>query len=396
MLSYNQIYNGRAGKDKLSTDREVLIVGGGVIGLSIARELHKRGIGGVTVLDAGSCGREASWAAAGMLGPQAEADGTGPFFDLCCASRDLYPQFVSELFDETGIDVELDTTGTLSLAFNEEDGNELLRRYAWQRDAGLAIESLSRDEVIRAEPYTSTAVTFGLFFPDDWQVENRKLVTALRQYAELNEIRLLENTTADQLIFENGQVTGVYTAAGELRADVTLLTAGAWSSQIKLGDGNMPIEVRPVRGQIITLTPPERSFRHVVYTHRGYIVPRIDGRLLVGSTTEHVGFSKDVTALAAAGLRSVACEISPSFSDLTVADHWSGLRPYSAGGMPVLGCIEDIKGLFLATGHYRNGILLAPITAKLMAGLVLGDAEARDAIRPFDADRVRLQSAVMA
>jgi len=397
-LSYNQIYNGPAGKDKLavlSKDPEVLIVGGGVIGLSIARELHKRGVRDIKVVDAGPCGREASWAAAGMLGPQAEADETGPFFDLCSASRDLYPQFAGELLEETAIDVELDTTGTLSLAFNGKDGEELLRRYSWQREAGLRVERMSREDVIKAEPSISSAVAVGLYFPNDWQVENRKLVQALCRYAELNGIELVENAPAEKLIFENGKVVGARATVGDLRADVTLLTAGAWTSHIEFGDEAMSIDVEPVRGQIITLAPPQHSLNHVIYSRRGYLVPRRDGRLLVGSTTEHVGFSKVATSDAADMLLAAACEISPLLNELPVADHWSGLRPYAAGGMPVLGTVDGIDGLLLATGHYRNGILLAPVTGKLMADMVLGTSD-QEAIRPFGTDRFRIKSAVMA
>ncbi|MEQ1646153.1 MAG: FAD-dependent oxidoreductase, partial [Pyrinomonadaceae bacterium] len=158
---------------------EVLIIGGGVIGLSIARELHKLGAKRITIVEKAVCGEESSWAAAGMLGPQAEADAGGSFFDMTLASRDLYPDFAAELEAETGIDVGLDRSGTLYFAFSDEDVRALRERYEWQNKAGLPVELLTADEARRAEPFASPAVREALFFPGDWQVDNRKLLGAL-------------------------------------------------------------------------------------------------------------------------------------------------------------------------------------------------------------------------
>src|SRR5688572_4743603 len=155
---------------------DILIIGGGVIGLSIARELHKAGFRKTKVIEKGACGMESSWAAAGMLGPQAEADECGPFFDFCCESRDLFPGLADELREETGIDIELDRTGTLSLAFDHEGRKELSQRSRWQGEAGLEHETLSPKELVELEPRISSRVQFGLYFPKDWQVENRKLL----------------------------------------------------------------------------------------------------------------------------------------------------------------------------------------------------------------------------
>ncbi len=173
---------------------DIMIIGGGVIGLSIARELHKSGVQRITLIEKGVCGEESSWAAGGMLGPQAEADETGPFFDMTVASRDLYPAFAAELLDETGIDIELDRSGTLYLAFTEDDISELHERFRWQRKAGLAVEHLSTADARKAEPFVSPDVRGALLFPEDWQVENRKLLAALKRYADLNGIEIRENT----------------------------------------------------------------------------------------------------------------------------------------------------------------------------------------------------------
>ena len=275
---------------------EILIIGGGVIGLSIARELHKSGVKRITVLEKGRCGEESSWAAAGMLGPQAEADERDEFFDICCESRDLYPALAAELLDETGVDIDLDRTGTLYLAFTNEDGDHLLSRYQWQSGAGLPIDLLSQEEVQKLETYIAAPVQFGVLFPNDWQVENRKLLTALKTYAHRNGIVIKENTEVESLIVENSRVIGAQSSSGEtLSSDTTVLATGAWTSLIQLGHSPLPVKVEPVRGQMICLRPDVRVVDHVIYTGRGYVVPRADGRVLAGSTSENAGFEKAVT-----------------------------------------------------------------------------------------------------
>ncbi len=345
---------------------EVLIIGGGVIGLSIARELRKKGVRRIMLVEKGVCGEESSWAAAGMLGPQAEADETGPFFELCCESRDLHPAFAAELLDETGMDIELDRSGTLYLAFTDEDVVEVHKRFKWQRKASLPVEHISADEVRRMEPFISPEVRGASYFPNDWQVENRKLIAALRRYAQLNGIDLLEKTQVDKLIVEAGRVTGIETNAGVIAADKTVIATGAWTSFIKLGLADLPFKVEPVRGQMIAFRNAQRLFQRVIYTRRGYLVPRMDGRILAGSTTENAGFDKSVTDSATQLLKEMAAEIAPGIVGLSIMDQWAGLRPFATDGLPVIGAIDGIDGLLTATGHYRNGILLAPLTAKLV------------------------------
>ena len=274
---------------------EFLIIGGGVIGLSIARELHLRGVRQITLLERAVCGGESSWAAAGMLGTQAEVDVKDVFFDLCCESRDLFPAFADSLLNETDIDVELDRSGTLSLAFTDEDAAALCKRYQWQRDAGLSVELLSAEEIIKAEPYVSVLAQTGLFFENDWQVENRRLLAALRRFADLNGISIVENAETMQLLMNQGRVIGAETQKDTFFAETTVLATGAWSSLIKIGDAVPSFRVAPVRGQMVCLRPEERLFEYVIYSRRGYIVPRSDGRVLAGSTSEDVGFEKGVT-----------------------------------------------------------------------------------------------------
>jgi glycine oxidase len=352
---------------------DVLIIGGGVIGLSIARELYKRNVGSVTVIERVSVGSEASWAAAGMLAPQAEADHIDDFFLFCAESRNLYPEFADELRNETGIDIELDRSGTLYLAFTDPDVTEIRRRFEWQRSAGLNVESLSTAECLSLEPTVSAKVREGLFFANDWQVENRKLLAALVEFAHRNKIKIVENTAIGSLITSRGKITGAETAHGRaFSADTVILATGAWTSLIKIGETSIPVEVKPIRGQMICFKQPERQLERVIYSPRGYIVPRTNGRVLAGATVEDTGFDKTTTDEGVNSLRASALEILPCVGKLRIAEKWAGLRPFAAGGLPVLGKLSQVENLIVATAHYRNGILLAPLTARIIAEAITG------------------------
>ena len=350
---------------------DILIIGGGVIGLAIARELHKKGVDKITVVERGQVGREASWAAAGILAPQAETDRLDDFYRMCSASKDLYPRLAEELLDETRIDIELDRSGTLYLAFNEEDAADIRKRFEWQKARGLEVERCSGKDSRSIEPRISERVMEGLFFPNDWQVENRKLLTGLIKYARLNEIKLIEETKVDRVLTKGGRATGIRTIDDlNFLADVVILATGAWTALIKIGELAVPIDVKPIRGQMICFKPRNRQFRRVIYSPRGYLVPRYDGRVLAGATVEDAGFDADTTENGITSLRAVASEIAPGLADLETADKWAGLRPFAADGRPVIGGFSPVDNLFVATGHYRNGILLAPFTAKVIADLV--------------------------
>ena len=356
---------------------EILIIGGGVIGLSIARELRKSGVRDIALVERGTFGCEASSAAAGMLAPQAEADSADLFFEFCRESCQLYPEFAVELLDETGLDIELDKTGTLYLGFNDADCDELLKRWHWQRDAGLAVENLSAEDILKLEPHVSSKVRMGLLFPNDWQVENRRLVAALRKSAELNDIAIHEHTKVDSLIVENDKVIGAISGSRRFLADTTILTTGAWTSLIKFGNVSPPVAVRPIRGQMICYQPNVGMFNHVMYSPRGYVVPRADGRILAGATVEDAGFDKDVTEAGVESLRVIAAEIAPDLKHARMSEKWAGLRPFVSDGFPVIGDVPRFENLFMATGHYRNGILLAPATAKAIASNIIDGERSR-------------------
>ena len=234
--------------------------------------------------------------------------------------------------------------------------------------AGLNVEFLSAMETRRAEPFISPDVREALYFPNDWQTENRKLLTALRKSAELNRIKIVENCEVKSLLSEKRQFTGAKTETETFFAEKVILTTGAWTSLIKVGENaTFFVDVKPIRGQMLSFQTAKRLFSKVIYSPRGYIVPRVDGRILVGATVEDVGFDKNVTADGVDFLRENALEIAPNLVNLKVSENWAGLRPFAADGLPILGGFPEIENLFIATAHYRNGILLAPLTAKILA-----------------------------
>jgi glycine oxidase len=347
---------------------DVVIIGGGVIGLTIARALAQRGVRDVCLVERSSLGAEASFAAGGILAPQAEANARDEFFELACRSRELYPEFAAALHEESGIDVELDPTGTLYVAFTEGDLEEIEKRYEWQAKAGLAVEKLAPEQARELEPCIAESVRGALRFPDDVQVENRRLLNALVNSIDKLGISLATETNVESLTVERGHVTGVQTSRGVINSPTVIVAAGTWSSTI---EHSQTPKIEPVRGQMICFDAKPALARHVIYSPRGYLVPRRDGRLLAGSTSENAGFTKQVTAGGINHIINNALEISPRVSTLPIVDTWSGLRPRAADGLPVLGPCDEIDGLFYATGHYRNGILLAPVTGELISEAVV-------------------------
>jgi glycine oxidase len=369
----------------ISGTTNVVIIGGGVIGLSIARALAMRGVRDINLFERAGLGTESSFAAAGMLLPQAAADTQDDFFTLACRSRDMYPSFAEELREETGIDIELDTTGTLYLAFTEQDRKEIERRYEWQSRAGLPVELFSDAEARELEP--SIAPTLGVLrFPNDVQVENRRLLTALTNIITKRGVVSVTQTNVHSLIIEGNRLTGVQTSRGPVNCNTAVVAAGTWSSFIEHACSNANLTVQPVRGQMVCLESKPQLTRHVLYSPRCYIVPRRDGRLLAGSTEERVGFDKSVTAGGISSILQYAQEISGDVSSLPVIDTWAGLRPRTPDGLPVLGPCGEIEGLFYATGHHRNGILLAPLTGELISEAIV-EGVVSPLLAPFSPNR---------
>ena len=356
------------GSNEVPRSADVVVIGGGVIGLTVARALAQRGVRDVCLIERTALGTEASFAAGGILAPQAEADGRDEFFELACRSRDLYFDFAAALFEETGVDVELDTTGTIYVAPTDGDFEEIEQRYEWQSKAGLAVEKLTAREAREIEPCVAETLRGALLFPRDVQVENRRLLNALMNSVSKLDLKVATDTTVEAVKIERSQIKGVQTSRGFVSCQKVVVAAGTWSSMIE--HAHTP-KIEPVRGQMICFDAKPQLTRHVIYSPRGYLVPRRDGRLLAGSTSENAGFTKQVTAGGVSSILAHASEISPQIENLPIVDTWAGLRPRAADGLPVLGPCDEIDGLVYATGHYRNGILLAPVTGELIADAVV-------------------------
>jgi glycine oxidase len=372
-----------------NTTADVVIIGGGVIGLTIARALAQRGVREVLLIERGSLGAEASWAAGGILAPQVEVDHQDDFFGLACASRDLYPEFAEALKEETGVDVELERSGTLSLGFTAADEAELRHRFEWQSREGLDVDWLSADEARKVEPAINPQVRCALHFPKDIQVDNRRLISALVRANEELGTQLITGLQVRAVWIKDRKTLGVETSQGFVSAPLVVVAAGAWASLISSSGANLPtIGVEPVRGQMLCFSAHPPIVRHVIYSSRGYLVPRRDGRVLAGSTAEHVGFDKRVTEEGLAAIKSMAIEIAPGVAGLPVISSWAGFRPRALDGLPVLGPTTQFEGLVYATGHYRNGILLAPVTGQVIADAIV-DGVWPESLKAFSPDRFR-------
>jgi glycine oxidase len=365
---------------------EVLIVGAGVVGCAVAWRLQQSGAR-CTVLERSIPGAEASSAAGGILAPQAEADGPGPFLDLCLASRALYPDFVRELREISDLDVAFRESGVLEVTFDDAEVATMQRRLQWQRERGLEAVWLDASAARALEPELSAEIRGAVRFPRDAVVDNRLLVSALTIAAARSGARFV-TTQVHGLLQRDGRVVGVSTDQGQLHGDAVVVAAGAWTALVP---GALPsaAAVRPARGQMAMVRTRVPICRHVVFGAHGYAVPRIDGRLLIGSTVEFAGFEKQVTAGGLSTVLAVGLRLFPGLSGAPVVETWAGFRPHTPDGLPVLGP-GGVPGLFLASGHFRNGILLTPITAKLLTETILGRTPSID-LTPFRVDREALR-----
>jgi glycine oxidase len=364
---------------------EVLIVGAGLVGCAVAWRLQQAGVR-CTVLERSIPGAEASSAAAGILAPQAEADRPGPFLELCLASRALYPAFVRELREVSDVDVAFRTCGVLAVQFDDAGIEEVRQRIGWQRARGLEATWMDPAITRGLEPELSPEILGAAHFPGDAVVDNRLLVSALTIAAVRGGARFV-TTQVHGLVERAGRVVGVATDRGELGGDAVVVAAGAWTALLPGALGS-PGAVRPARGQMVMVRTRVPICRHVVFGAHGYAVPRTDGRVLLGSTVEFAAFEKQVTAGGLAAVLGVGLRLFPGIAAAPVVETWAGFRPHTPDALPILGP-APLPGLFLASGHFRNGILLTPITANLLTDTILGRAPSID-LTPFRADRKAL------
>ena len=370
--------------------KDVVVVGGGVIGCSIALRLAREGLR-VAIVERGRIGCEASRAAAGMLSPQAEASAPGPFLELSLRSRAMYPEFGELLRDLSGIDIEYRDEGTLCVAFEGEDPEGIARWASWQKAAELPLEELSAEDVARLEPEISRSAARAVLIPGDHQVNNRRLMDALDVAIHRTGVEVIEDAAVSSLTVEDGRAAGVVYRTDSVAAGAVVVAAGSWSSPLLQAAG-VRIEVVPARGQMLALTGDRPAVRHVLHSNRVYIVPRNDGRVVVGATVEYAGFAKAVTAAGIHGLLGAALELVPALGEYDLVETWAGLRPDTSDHMPVLGPC-GLAGFYVATGHFRNGILLAPVTADLIADCVLNE-HAPQGLAPFTVERFVKRSVV--
>jgi glycine oxidase len=338
-----------------------IIIGGGVIGLMTALELADAGQD-VTVLERSTCGSEASWAGGGILCPLYPWRYPHAVDVLARASMPLYPAIVERL-QRTGIDPELLTSGLLVV-----DAEEHAAALRWGAATGQRVLACNGQDAAPAlaHPYAQASL-----LPQIQQIRNPRLVRALRALALDRGVRILEHHPVDSVLIRLARVEGVLCQGREIRAATVVIAAGSWSARLFAAANPPPLAVQPVKGQMLLLDTPPGLVRRILLYRGRYLIPRRDGKLLVGSTMENAGFDKTVSAGAREELHAAAIELVPKLRHCPVIAHWSGLRPAGPGGIPYIGAHPLISGLYANTGHFRNGLCLAPASARLLADLVL-------------------------
>ena len=351
---------------------DVAVIGAGVIGLAIAFELAGRGAS-VRVYDTGEPARAASWAAAGMLAPRTEHVVDAAMRDLCESSLAEYPQFADTVREASGVDPHLRLDGILHAVYAAE---ALSRLQAWHADligGGYAADLLSREETVRLEPALGKHVTGSLLVHGEGQIDNRRLGRALAAACASRGVRIHAGVKTLSIECDSRRVLGIRTQLGYVAAGAVINAAGAWASHIDGVPASCVPAVHPVKGEMLAIEIPSGFMRRTMWIPGGYLVPRGDGRLLVGATSQQCGFDARVTAGGVAGLLRAAIDAVPALASFTISETWAGLRPATPDERPYLGATA-LDGYLLACGHYRNGIMLAPATARLLADAVEGRA----------------------
>ena len=357
----------------MNTASEILIIGGGVVGLAIAIELKLQGAS-VTVLSRDFM-QAATHAAAGMLAPQAEALPPGPLLDLCLRSRSLYPEWTRKLEDLTGLNTGYWPCGILSPVYDKSsEFSGLGAEFDLTQDSKLEAQNspaywLDRDAIHLHQPGLGSEVVGGWWFPEDAQVDNRALAKALRVAAQELGVNFQEGVAVEAIQQQHRQVVSVKTSAGDWQAEHYVLATGAWSSEF------LPLPVSPKKGQMLSVRVPPANranlaLQRVLFGSEIYLVPRRDGQIVIGATSEDVGFTPDNTPAGIQALLTQALRLYPPLQDLAIQELWWGFRPTTPDQLPILGP-SLCHNLTLATGHHRNGILLAPVTAALLADWIL-------------------------
>jgi len=366
---------------------DVVVIGGGVIGLLSAWRLAQAGLS-VELFEKGRPGAESSAAAIGVLFPTATPQSPPEYLKLTQASLALFPALAEELRAISNVDIELRDEGLIMTALDEADEKTLEEELRIQRAASVPVRVLTARGTRDLEPALGDPVRGGLYFPMALQVDNVRLCSGLALSAARAGAKIRAGQMVTRVIHEGGRVHGVEVDHEQHSARWVVMAAGSWSGTVE----GVSLPVRPAKGQALALEAP-LVISHILDSPSGYLVPRLDGRLLVGATVEETGFDRRVTAEAVRELLSSAIRLMPALKEATVRECWAGLRPRSLDDLPVLGPVAGCEGLIAATGHFRNGILLAPITAQLVAGWVLGRPPEVDVER-FSPNRFALISQI--
>ena len=352
----------------------ILIIGGGIIGLSIAWRLI--GIGKkVIIIYKKNLGKEASWAAAGMLSGRLDLKPCEkkllPIFEK---SHLAWPKFAEELENKSGKSIGYKKEGTLRVACDLHEEKKLKNNYDFLKNNKVNITWLSGDKIRDKEPYVSNNVLSGFFSPDDHHVNNRYILDALITILKKNKNNCIfkENTEVEKIITNKNQVIGVKTNNEIIKTKEIIVCSGAWTSKIK----NIEIKevpIRPVKGQMVCLKVPKNIslLKHILWRENVYLVPRNNSDLIIGATEEEMGYDKSLTVGGIYNLLKIAREVLPAIEDLSIVESWSGLRPTSRDDAPIIGPSKKLKGLIYATGHHKNGILLAPLTSSVIKNYYL-------------------------
>ena len=357
---------------------DVIIIGGGIIGCAIAYNLAKRDVKPLVIDKATRVGTEASWAGAGILTSHASTN--EPYPTLCRASLALYPTLAEELRAETQIDIEFIRSGTLSVFFNQTEAAGLIGLADRRVKRGFSAEVLTAEEAWQLEPALAKSIAGAVLFPEDAHVRNPRMVKALAKGAAKLGTRFRLGNPVTNFVKEDEHIIGVSINGETLYADTFVIAAGCWAGSL-MNQLGVPIQVEPVRGQIVLVETMPPPFQHIIDGLGIYIVPRADGRILLGATVEYVGYDKTATVDGAKQMIDAGVAIAPQLANAAFAQTWAGLRPYAKNG-PILGYLPGYDNVALATGHFKNGILLAPITGQLIAEL-LTTRQPSLALQPF-------------
>jgi glycine oxidase len=368
---------------------DCLIVGAGVVGLSLAYELSGRGVR-VHLVDRRLPGKEASWAGAGILPAAVLRPGDSAYQQLSGLSHDLHPKWAAELRAETGIDTGFRRCGDVCLARDASEAEALADEVAVRRGQGIAVEALAIRQLAALEPAlaersAAKRMTACYRIADAAQLRNPHHLQALVAACSQRGVRITTNAEATNASVRGHFIREVQTSAGAFRAGCYCFTAGAWSGRLLATIGCV-LPVKPIRGQMVLLRLDQQGLGSVVHAGRHYLVPREDGRVLVGSTLEDVGFDRRTTAAAIAELLNVATSIMPRLATAEVERCWAGLRPGSPGSQPFIGRLPAMDNAYLAAGHFRWGLYLSPGTAVVLSELMCGQTPSID-LDAFRLDR---------